>query len=69
MEHNGNHNNEILNILDQLENKYKIIINVIQGSEDGNKSILDTREDVEEAEQKSRREEEVEEEVDVHALT
>ena len=56
-------------MLDQLDNKYKIIINMIWGSEDGNKNILDTREDVEPTEQKARREVEVEEEVDVHVVT
>ena len=40
MEHNGNHNNEILNMLDKLDNKYKIIINVIWEFEDGTKKHL-----------------------------
>ena len=43
MEHNGNENNEILNMLDQLDNKYKIIINLIWSFEDGNKNTLEGR--------------------------
>lgn len=67
LEQKGNQNNEILNMLDQLDNKYENLINAIEGAEAGNGEGADEEAETEEAELAARRVDQEKEEADVMA--